>query len=296
MNRQHPLLGIAFVLVSTCCFVVLDTTIKVLTASVAILMAVWFRYLCQALGMTLVVLPMRRPLRTRHPWLHVLRGSLLLASSVLAFVGLKYIPVADSTAIYMLTPLMVTLLAATFLGERVGALRWLLVAGGFVGALLVAKPGDGALSWAILLPLTGMLVYAVFQILTSRLARTEDPMVMHMYSGWVGMLAMSAILPWTWQQVPNGGVWGLLLLAGLMGTVGHLMLILAYTKAPAATLAPYMYMQIAIAMLSGWLVFGHVPSPLALVGMLLITVCGAAAAWLAARPLQEQPGESIRVR
>jgi drug/metabolite transporter (DMT)-like permease len=88
--------------------------------------------------------------------------------------------------------------------------------------------------------------------------------------------------------VPSNEVWGLLLLAGLMGTVGHLMLILAYTKAPAATLAPYMYMQIAIAMLSGWLVFDQVPGTLAMVGMVLITVCGAAAAWLAARPRQEQ--------
>ena len=232
-HKDHPLLGIAFVLMAGSCFVVLDTSVKVLSASISIMLAVWFRYLCQAVGMTLVVLPMRglKVLRTHHPWLHVARGALMVLSSALSFEGLKYMPVAEITAVYMLTPLMVTLLAALFLGERVNGVRWLLVTGGFAGALLMIRPTDTNIGWAVLFPLSGMAIYAVFQILTSRMARTEDPMVLHMYSGWVGTLVMSAALPWVWQTIPSSAIGGLLLLAGLMGTIGHFLLILAYAKA-----------------------------------------------------------------
>lgn len=283
---DHPLLGIAFVLVAVSCFVVLDTTVKLLSASVSVLLVVWFRYLFQALGMTLVVLPMRgrRALHTRHPWLHVLRGLLMWSSSLLSFLGLKYMPVAQITAIYLLAPLTATLLAVLFLGERVNRMHGLLVVGSFAGAMLVIQPGDAGFGWAALLPFSGMLIYAVFQVLTSRMTRTEDPMVTHMFSGWVGMAVATALLPWVWQAIPNAHLWALLSLAGLMGTVGHFLLIKAYTKASTGTLAPYMYMQIAIAMLAGWIVFKHVPGLSEFLGMGLIMACGAAAAWLSSRP------------
>jgi drug/metabolite transporter (DMT)-like permease len=135
-----------------------------------------------------------------------------------------------------------------------------------------------------MLPLTAVLVYAVFQILTSRLARTEDAMTMHLYTGWTGALLTSVLLPWIWQAIPDTRSWVLLCLAGFMGTVGHFVLIQAFARAPAATLAPYLYAQIGFAMLAGWLVFDHVPGSLELWGIVMIVVCGASAAWLAARP------------
>lgn len=285
VHDRRPVLGIAFALAAVSCFVVLDTTVKVLSASVSVLVVVWFRYLFQALGMTLVVLPMRgrRALRTRHPWLHLLRGLLMWSSSLLSFLGLKYMPVAQITAIYLLTPLMSTLLAVLFLGDRVSRLHWLLVVGSFAGAMLVIRPDDAGFGWVALLPFSGMLIYAVFQVLTSRLTRTEDSMVTHMFSGWVGMAVATVLLPWVWQTIPDAHIWGLLALAGLMGTVGHFLLIKAYTQASTGTLAPYMYMQIAIAMLAGWLVFHHVPVLSEFLGMGLIMGCGAGAAWLSGR-------------
>ena len=108
-----------------------------------------------------------------------MRGFQLLATSTLGFASLIYMPLGEFTAIIMLTPLMVTLLAAAFLRERVNLLRWLLVLGGFSGALPVVQPAGSAIGWANVLPLSLVVVYALFQILTSRMARTEDAMTMH---------------------------------------------------------------------------------------------------------------------
>ena len=157
------------------------------------------------------------------------------------------------------------------------------MAGGFVGALLVVRPGGGLFGWTSLLPLAMVLAYAVFQILTSRMARTEDPMTMHFYTGWVGALVATLLVPLVWQAIPDLKTLALLCLIGLMGTVGHFLLILAFARAPASTLTPYLYGQIGFAMLCGWLVFDHVPGGLELSGMALIVACGATASWLTAR-------------
>jgi drug/metabolite transporter (DMT)-like permease len=157
------------------------------------------------------------------------------------------------------------------------------VAGGFVGALLVVQPGSATLGWATLLPVTMVLTYAGFQILTSRMARTEDPMTMHFYTGWVGALVSSAVLPFVWQAVPDTRSLVLLCLVGLMGTVGHFLLILAFARTSASTLTPFVYTQIGFAMFCGWLVFDHVPGALELVGIALIVACGLTASWLTAR-------------
>ncbi len=283
-----------FLVLAVACFALLDTTVKILSAAVSVLIVVWFRYMFQAVVMAAVVLPTRgwRSLRTAHPWLHALRGFLLLATSTLGFASLIYMPLGEFTAIIMLTPLMVTLLAAAFLRERVNLLRWLLVLGGFSGALLVVQPAGSAIGWAIVLPLSLVVVYALFQILTSRMARTEDAMTMHFYTGWSGALLISLVLPWVWHAIPDFRSWVLLCLAGLFGTVGHFLLILAFARAPASTLTPYLYTQIGFAMLCGWLVFDHIPGALELAGIALIVVCGATASWLTARekqPLLQPP-------
>ncbi len=285
MAHNRPLQGIAFLIAAVACFAILDTTVKYVSVVVSVMLAVWFRYMFQALLLSAVMLPLRGRslLRTAHPRFQVLRGALLLMVSALSFISLSLMPVAEFTAVIMISPLMVTLLAAVFLKEPVSPMRWVLVAGGFVGALVIVRPGGGLLGWATLLPLSMVLAYASFQILTSKMARTEDPMTMHFYTGWTGALLMTAALPLIWQAIPDVQTLLLLCLVGLMGTVGHFLLILAFARAPASTLSPYLYAQIAFAMLGGWLVFDHMPDRPALMGMALIAVCGTTAAWLTAR-------------
>lgn len=285
LRRPHALAGILLVVAASACFAALDTTTKWVSVSVPLLMALWFRYVFQAVATTAVVLPMRgrSVWRTRRLAWHLLRGVLLLTSSLLAFASLRYLPVGEFTAIVMITPLAITLLAATLLKEPVSLLRWLLVGGGFAGTLIIIRPGGSSFGWSSLLPIALVASNSWFQVLTSKLARTEDPVTMHLYTGWTGTLVASLALPFVWTSLPDPWLWAGLCFMGLLGTVGHFMLILAYYRAPAATLTPYLYSQIAFAMIGGVIVFSHVPDNLSLFGIGMIAFCGAAGAWLTVR-------------
>jgi drug/metabolite transporter (DMT)-like permease len=293
---ERILAGIGLVLLAVACFATLDTATKLSTAGVPILMGVWFRYAFQAVATTLVLLPRQgcALLRTQHPRFQLLRGALLLASSTLAFFSLRYMPLAEFTSVVLIAPLVITLLAATTLKEHVSPLRWALVAGGFAGTLVILRPGGEAFSWAVLLPIGLVLTNAWFQVLTSKLAQTENPLTMHFYTGWVGTLLASLALPFAWTALPGWHWWALLCLMGFMGTIGHFILILAYQRAPASTLTPYLYAQIAFAMFGGGLMFSQVPDRVSLIGIGLIASCGAAGAWLTVRERRVpiEPAES----
>jgi drug/metabolite transporter (DMT)-like permease len=275
----------ALALTALACFATLDTTTKYVTLTYPVLAALWFRYAFQALITTAIMLPVRGRalLRTAHPKYQALRGALLLFTSLFTFLSVRYMPLGEFTAIAMITPLVVTLLAATLLGERVSRLRWVLVFGGFAGTLLIIRPGSAMFNWTMLLPLAMVGNYAAFQILTIKMVKTEDAVTMHFYTGWVGTLLASLALPFVWSTPQSTGQWAGLLFMGALGTVGHFLLILAFRRAPAATITPLLYSQIAFALLGGWLVFSHVPDGWSLAGMAMIACCGATAAWLAVR-------------
>ncbi|WP_296509751.1 DMT family transporter [Rhodoferax sp.] len=276
--------GIGLAVLAMACFATLDTTTKWVSLSAPLIVAMFFRYAFQAVATSAIELPRqgRALLQTRHLGLHLLRGLLLLTTSVLAFLSLKHMPVGEFTAIVLLTPLVVTLMAARMLHEKVSGLRLLLVAGGFAGTLVIVRPEGSDMNWALLFPIGVVLANAGFQLLTSRMARTEDPMTMQFYTGWTGAAIAALALPFVWAPIESHAVWGGLLLMGFLGSLGHFIFIQAFKRAPAAVLMPYMYAQIAFAMLGGWLMFSHVPDRWTLVGMGLIAVCGAAGAWLTA--------------
>jgi drug/metabolite transporter (DMT)-like permease len=184
--------------------------------------------------------------------------------------------VGEYTAIVLLTPLVVTLLAATALGEKVTWSRWMLLAGGLWGALMVIRPGTAMFHWAMLLPLVLVVTNAIFHILTSKLARLEDGHTTQFYSGWIGCVVAGLVVPFVWEPIGSLRIWISLLVLGAFSTLGHFLLISAYSRASVATLTPFIYFQIAFATLAGWLVFAHVPDRWAIFGILLITLCGAA--------------------
>jgi len=283
-SKNRALAGIGLAVLAVAGFAGLDTTTKWLSLSVPLMMAMFFRYLFQAVATTVAVLPSRgrRLLHTHHLGLHVLRGLLLLGSSLFAFLSLKHMPVGEFTAIVMITPLVVTLMASRMLHEHVSGRRLLLVAGGVVGTLVIIRPGGQGFTWALLFPVGVVLTNTSFQLLTSRMAHTEDSMTLQFYTGWVGTAVAAITLPWSWVHLGDSNLWLGLFLAGLMATLGHFFLILSYKRAPAAVLMPYMYAQIGFAMLGGWLLFSHVPDHWSLLGMALVVVCGVAGAWLTA--------------
>lgn len=285
MNAPAPphrtALGIALLVCATLCFALLDTTSQFVGPAVPVLMAVWLRYVVQTLMTTALLWPQRGRalLRTRAPGWHLGRGLLMLGSSATAYIALRHVPVGEFTAIMMLVPLVVTLLAALMLRERVSVLTWALVVGGLTGALIVIRPKGSDFHGAMLLPLLLVLINAVYQIVTSRMVRTEDPGTIHFYSGLLGLACCSLLLPWGWAPLANATLWALVALLGVFGSIGHYLLIQAYHHAPASRLTPYLYAQIAFATLAGWAVFGHAPDIWTVAGIGLIALCG----WLGAR-------------
>lgn len=268
--------GVLLVIAACACFATLDTGSKYLNPVVPMMMLIWIRYVIQMLFIGLVLVPRQdgAPFATRHPLLQVVRGLLLLLCSMLAFLSLKYLPVGEFTAIVMISPLLVTLLSAVALKEQVSVLRWLLVFGGFLGALIVIRPGSEAFDIRMLLPLALVVANASFQVVTSKLSKTDAAGTTHFITGLVGLMVTTLILPLVWQSPPGLLTWVILLAIGVIGTVGHYFLILGYSRAPASSLTPYLYSHIAFATLGGWLVFSHVPDRWALLGILIITICG----------------------
>jgi drug/metabolite transporter (DMT)-like permease len=284
-EQARVLGGIGFVVLACACFAVLDTTAKYVVLTVPVLMAAWVRYLLQALLSTAVLLPLHgtQVLRTAEPRLQLLRGLLLMSSSLLAFTGLRYMPVGEFTAIVMVTPLAVTLLAATLLREKVAPLHWVFVAGGFLGVLAIVRPGSQALGWGALLAVGCLFTNSVFQLLSSHLGKTEKAATTHLYTSWVGTLALSLVLPIAWTEVESMKTWSLLLLMGVMGALGHFALSLAYSRARAVLLVPYLYVHIGFAVIGGWLVFEQLPGAWSWFGIGLIAVSGICGAWFTAR-------------
>ena len=268
----------------------MDTTLRYLGGFIGIALMLWLRYAMHAAAMTAWIgLSRDKTFRTANPRFQVLRGALLLFSSAMAFNALRHMPVAEFTAIVMTTPLLVTLLAHGWLKERVSPLSWLLVAGGLAGALIVIRPGSGLFGWSVLLPLAAALSNAFFQILTTKLAPHENPYTTNFYTGLTGMVLATPLLVASSQDISDTLAaapplhLGLLLAIGVLGTGGHLLLIMGLGKAPTATLMPFLYTQIGVAALAGWLALDAVPDAWGWTGMAVIALCGAASAWLNVR-------------
>ena len=289
MSADPARAGIVLVVGAVACFAVMDTVSKMVGAVVPVVLAMAMRFSLQTVITGAVLLPQRgRALfHTQHPWLQLIRGLLLMLSATFAFLSLKYMPLGEFTAIQMLTPLAITVVSAVALDERVSPLRWALVCGACAGALIVIRPEATDVAWVTLLPLSCVAMSVAFQLLTRRLALVDDAGTMHFYSGCVGMLSTVVLVPFFWQPPTSAGVWGLLVLLGLLGSLGHYLLILGYERATPATLTPFLYGQIAFATLSGWIVFHHAPDHWSVLGILLIAGCGVAATTLTLTPKKD---------
>ncbi|MBL8360777.1 MAG: DMT family transporter [Rubrivivax sp.] len=289
-NHPQPLLGIALVIGAASAFATMDTTVRYVGATFSVALVLWARYGLHAMIMSAwIALSPQRSFRTANPMFQIARGALLAFSSAMAFAALRRMPVAEFTAITMLSPVVATLVARAWLKESVSPLRWALVTGGFVGALIVIRPGSGIVGWAALLPLAVAFSNAAFQLMTSRYAPHEDPFTTNFYTGATGVTIATPILLasvadpiGTLMAAPALQV-GALVAVAVLGTSGHLMLIMALGKAPASTLMPFQYTQLAVAALAGYVVFAVTPDGWGWVGMAIIGICGAATAWLNVR-------------
>lgn len=288
MNQKNPSAAIIMVVVSTFLFSSMDAATKYLGGFLSVVLVLWSRYTIQAGIMALVLLRLRGPrgFRTAHPRFQLVRGVLLATISGLAFYSMRQMPLAEFTAIIMLSPVLITASSGWLMKESIGRLRWLLVWGGFLGTVIVIRPGSGLFGWAVVIPLVAMVVSSGYSLITSRLAVLENPYTTQFYSGMIGSLLLLPFLLLEQAEVAaflyraDLGRAGLLLLIGILGTIGHLLLIMAFSHAGTSALMPFTYAQIGFAALMSWLFFNHAPDFWAWTGMAMIAASGGATAWL----------------
>ena len=283
-TAQQPFRGILLILLATFLFASHDALSKYLSGFYPVVMVVWARYVVHTLLMAGIFLPQSglRVLRSKRPGLQVLRAVCLLGTSLLFTTGIRYIPLAEATAVNFLAPLLVTALSVPLLGERVTKGQWAAVLVGFSGVLVIVHPGGELFTPAVLLPFGSALCFGVYQILTRILATVDTPTTSNFFAGLCNTVLVSLLVPFFWQ-VPTWGHAVLMIALGTCGMTAHLMLTQAFRFAAPALLAPFGYCQIVFAGLLGFVVFAHTPSASAMLGIAVICLSGLAAAWLQKR-------------
>lgn len=272
--------GIVLTLLAVLCFSSHDAMAKYLADLYPILLLTWFRYLSHTVLLGSLLLPRHglAALRSKRPGLQLCRALALLGISLLFVTGLRYVPLAEATAVIFLAPLLVTLLSAIFLREQVRPVQWLAVFLGFVGVLVIVRPSAELFEPAILLPLGAAFCFALYQILTRLSAPHDSAATSNLLAGLINLSLVSVLLPLFWQT-PEWEHLPALLSLGVMGMCGHQLLTLAFRHATPALLAPFSYGQLLIAGLFGWLFFDQLPDAVALLGMALVIVAGLAVAY-----------------
>ena len=268
--------AITVMLIAMFLFACMDAVNKHLSYSYAIVQILWVRYVF-FLGFAALVARHRTrvlvALRSRAVWLQIARAILLILEIGVFVLALHYLPLADVHAIAAVTPLLVTALSVPILGERVGWRRWAAVVAGFIGVLIIVRPGFTALDWRILLPLLGALLFALYQIMLRVVARYDKPETTLLYSAAVGTIVLSLVGPFDWRT-PDAEGWMLLALAGLLGSCAHFALTKALELGEASRLQPYGYTLMVWAAVVGFLAFGQFPDAWTVMGGVLIAASG----------------------
>lgn len=277
MKHEHvPVRAVLLICAATACFATLDAVIKALSARYPVPLLVWARWTIQALAIVAWLAPKSgaRFLRTRLVRSHLLRGGVLIVSSVMFVYALADLPLANVTALSYAAPMMVVVLSVVLLDERVTPARIAFVVAGAIGMILVVRPGSEMFRGASLLALASAGCFALFQVLTRKMAE-EDPGALLFYPAAVGALALAIPLAFTLESIamPWADVMTLVS-GGMAGTFGHFMLVLAFRRAPASALTPFTYMHLVWATMLGWAVFGTFPDGYALAGIAIIAGSG----------------------
>jgi drug/metabolite transporter (DMT)-like permease len=280
-GTEQPIKGIALICLAVLLFASHDTLSKYLSGFYPIVMVVWARYVVHTLLMLVIFVPrsgFSAVVRTRRPGLQLLRALCLIGTSLFFTTGLRYIPLAEATAVTFLAPLLVTALSVPLLGEQVTRNQWLAVLAGFVGVLIVVRPGGALFTPAMLLPMCSALCFGFYQLLTRKLSSIDSPTTSNFLTGILNSLIMSALLPFFWST-PTLTHAAFMIGLGTCGMFGHLLLTQAYRHAPPAMLAPFSYGQVLFAGMYGYLIFGHTPDSIAIAGITVICLSGLAVAW-----------------
>ena len=271
--QRQALVAVLLLIASGMLFVVMNTMVKAMTATIDTMVITWGRYFFHV---AFVVLLFPRAafgvFRSGQIGVQIGRSVLLLGSTVTNFLALSLMSLADVSAIIFTAPILVAFLAVLMLKEHVAAMRWVLIGLGFSGALIIVQPGGGSFGLGAVLALACAGCYALYQI-TTRIVREAEPIVSLLYGGLVGVVALSLVVPFFWQPLAPLD-WAMLVVIGCLGAGGHLLVILALQRAEASRMAPLTYLQLVWAMLASLVVFGDAPGPATLLGAAVIVTSG----------------------
>jgi drug/metabolite transporter (DMT)-like permease len=275
-ERRQRLTGIALMCGAVACFGLLDATAKYLNLHMNTLQVVWARYAGAFLLPFIVSNPWTTPglFRTTRPGLQIFRSALLLGSTIGNFTAVKYLQLDQAVSIVFSTPFFVAALSGPILGEWVGWKRWAAIGVGFVGVLLVTRPGAGGIHPAALLSLGSALCYALYSIMTRVLARTDSNETTLFYSNLVGAAAMTPVVAFVWVTPTEALLIALMVAAGALGSLGHFLLIAGHRLAPAAVLSPFIYTELVWVIILGFVIFGDVPNGWTLAGASVVVGSG----------------------
>jgi drug/metabolite transporter (DMT)-like permease len=267
--------GILLILVASLIFAFSDAAAKFVVGSLPPLEIHWIRSLV-VLAVTLPVLLWRKGpgvFRTRHPILQTVRGLCIMAASLLFLTGLIYLPVADASAINFIWPVLITVFSVIMLKEKVGIRRALATLAGFIGMLVIIRPGSASFNWAAVFPLGAAVVWSVGSVLTRKMSADDAAETTILWSAIIALAISSLCLPFVYVR-PTVAELGFCVLIGIGSAVAHAMVVFAYAKAQASVLAPYSYTQLVWAAGAGLIFFGTLPDGWTVAGAVIITASG----------------------
>ena len=255
-------------------FTVMDAIAKQLTKEVGLIQTIWVRYTGQALLVFLIVLPrLREVAKSQYPKLQLLRSVVLMAATCLFFLSISKIGLAEATAIMDINPVLITLGAFLFLGEKIGPRRILGIIASMIGALIIIRPGTDVFTVYAVLPLVAAVCYTTYNLTTRFLGNRESPWTSLLYSALFGAVVFSCMVPFFWQPVSLFSA-GLMVLLSLCGTFSQLFLIRALAIGEASLLAPFAYVGLIYATIWGLVFFGEFPDEWSIIGAIIIAISG----------------------
>jgi drug/metabolite transporter (DMT)-like permease len=274
LRSQRAALGWLFTAISL--FATMDAAAKWVGRTYPLTAGVWLRYLVPTLlvGGYLVATRGLKFAHAARPGIQILRGILLVLSTLFFWTALSHLPLVEAATVSFVCPTMVVIFSALLLGEKPQRTHWIALAMGFIGVLIALRPGFAHAGVGAAAALGSAVFYALYLVLTRKVAGEADALVLLFHANAIGALALTVIAPATARLPINLSEWLILPALGIIGATAHWCLIKAYSHADAATLAPFMYVQLLVATFWGWAVFDNLPDGFTLLGMTVILGSG----------------------
>jgi len=275
-SARNRLIGIGLVSLTYLVFSLLDGSAKWLVGTMPVIMVVWLRFAIHVVVAGAVLFPLRglALVKTNHLRWHLVRGLMFMAMTGINFWALQYLQLTVTSAIFFTVPLIIAVLGAPLLGEKLDAGRWTAIIAGFIGVLVIVRPWSADFHPAMLASVVNAVLYAIFMMMTRRLAAYDSPETIQYLPAVTAAIGLAPFAIAAWEMPDTALEWTVACLTGVFGATGHYLLALAHRYAPATVIAPFLYQQVFYMAAFGYLLFGDVPSAAVWIGAAIVIASG----------------------